>query len=286
MPNAGFNDYVKLNKIARDSLLEGLDVAAGAANPTGAGRRSDRRYPFRLANIPTLLAQADAQVGRFLVVTRNISRGGFSFVHGSFVHVGSRCQITLPNAERELVVLKGTTVSCRHIKGMIHEVGVRFDKKIDVRQFNLGDADAADEDSIELPALSGHALLIMEASSPQEQALATALHAAGMSIAPARTIEQAVEQITSLPTNLVIFDARMPRPTPADAARIIRAAPYAGLLVALDPNADRRTSDADGFDLIATSTKPARLLRAIADHPAATPPSEHPRATQPGAQAA
>ena len=289
--NSGFNDYVKLNRVARENLLEQLDVAAGAAKPKQSARRTDQRFPFRLANIPVLIAQADGMVGRFLVVTRNISTGGVSFVHGSYIHVGSRCQLTLPSVHKELVVLKGTTVSCRHLKGMLHEVGVRFDKKIELERFNV-EQDVAQEDeaSVELPTLTGHALLVMSSGAAEEQNIATALHTAGMSLAPAQSLEQAIEQLKRLPTDILIYDARITKPTPAEAVKTFRAASFGGLLVALDPNADRRTTDEDGFDVISPSPSAARLLGAIARELEARanpePPAEaEPQSQEPGGDA-
>lgn len=263
MPRQAFNDYVKLSKAAREELLEHLDEAA-ALPTTKRSRRTDQRFPFRRNHIPVLITQPGNVVGRFLVVTRNISTGGLSFVHGSFIHQGCRCQVSLPRISGQFVPLSGATVSCRHIGGMLHEVGVEFEHEIDVADFvsDRAGTPPAETAPIELPALTGHALLVAQRGS-EDAALAIALHTAGMSVAPAHSAIDALGQIARIPPDVLLYDARLSPPSPAEAAEAFRKAGCAGLILAIDPNADRRSTPDAAFDLICLTNQPAPVLDAL-----------------------
>lgn len=68
-------------------------------------------------------------------VPRNLSREGIGVLHSSFVYPGTRCTVYLPHSTRGEVPVVGTVVRCRHFRGKVHELGVKFDQPIDVREF-------------------------------------------------------------------------------------------------------------------------------------------------------
>lgn len=68
-------------------------------------------------------------------VPRNLSREGIGVLHSSFVYAGTRCTVFLPHPTRGEVPVVGTVVRCRHFRGKVHELGVKFDQPIDVREF-------------------------------------------------------------------------------------------------------------------------------------------------------
>jgi len=67
----------------------------------------------------------------FVAPTRNLSKGGLSFLHGGFVYPGTRCMVQLITTLGASDDVLGTVVSCRYIESMIHEVSIRFDREID-----------------------------------------------------------------------------------------------------------------------------------------------------------
>jgi hypothetical protein len=78
----------------------------------------------------------DANSGtRFSVAPRNLSAGGMSFLHGQFIHADSPCHCLLPVRGGKRVAVPGTTTRCAHVKGLIHEVSVCFDKPIELGDF-------------------------------------------------------------------------------------------------------------------------------------------------------
>jgi hypothetical protein len=64
---------------------------------------------------------------RVIVSLRDISRGGLAMLHGNFVHKGTKCMFVVCDKDRKPVATaSGEVVRCDHIKGAIHDVGVRF----------------------------------------------------------------------------------------------------------------------------------------------------------------
>lgn len=70
----------------------------------------------------------------FLVPTRDISATGLSFLHGGFVHVGTRCTVQLITMHGTWNEVPAVVVRCQYVEGGVHEVAVRFDREIDPRR--------------------------------------------------------------------------------------------------------------------------------------------------------
>jgi len=47
--------------------------------------------------------------------------------------------VYLPQLDGSVVPVEGKVMRCRHVKGLVHEIGVKFDKNINIRQFVLRD---------------------------------------------------------------------------------------------------------------------------------------------------
>jgi hypothetical protein len=110
------------------TLLDELDQAD--REPSASKRRSPRRA-FRSVNVRVhvLNTRSDDDVA-FQVPTRNISLHGLAFLHHHMVPVEQRLRIEIPFRKGYVVQLLARVVRCRHIRGMIHEVGVEFTGKL------------------------------------------------------------------------------------------------------------------------------------------------------------
>lgn len=111
------------------ALLEELDAES---RPGGAA--SARKYvrrPFARTSLPLQVAHHDGTVANILVACRNISQRGMSVLHSAFLHTGSRCLAALPHPTGEPVIVRGSIVRCTHRKGIVHELGIEFERDID-----------------------------------------------------------------------------------------------------------------------------------------------------------
>lgn len=113
------------------ALLDRLDADAGAATP----RRQSRRLEYRRPAVPIVIRTDMGARAAVSVATRNLSRGGLSFLHSAYMHVKTAVVAILKHPVKGDVPIPGAVVRCRHIERHIHEVGVRFIKPIDVRDF-------------------------------------------------------------------------------------------------------------------------------------------------------
>jgi hypothetical protein len=104
------------------TLLDALDN-----NPCrfDLGKRRHERVPYRDRHGILYTTQTGRDVA-FIVPTRNISPGGLSFLHGQMMHAGQACSIRLVTNEGIWLTVEGVVVRCRHVWGMIHEIGMRF----------------------------------------------------------------------------------------------------------------------------------------------------------------
>ena len=71
----------------------------------------------------------------FLVVPRDISESGMSFLHGSFLYPGSECRFTLRTNGGEVVTVSAEIKRCRLVEQNVHEIGARFEESIRVSDF-------------------------------------------------------------------------------------------------------------------------------------------------------
>ena len=111
-------------------------LARREAEGTYHDRRKSVRYLFDMpAPMQITLLQPGGAVGRFRAVPHNISDSGLGFLHGVFVHQGTRCGIVLTNADGKPVGMQGEITQATCLTGRVHFVGVRFDQPINALDF-------------------------------------------------------------------------------------------------------------------------------------------------------
>ena len=133
-----YRNTVRISDDERRRLLDELDlVQAVASEDVGPddSRRRDRRYTYRPGHISIAVEQPRGGTTFLSVSPRNISAGGVAFIHGGFLHTGSRCALRLGPQRKETLEIAGEIVNCRHIEGLLHEVSVKFDRAIDPSLF-------------------------------------------------------------------------------------------------------------------------------------------------------
>ena len=113
------------------SLLDSLDRAnqqTGEGHESRRHRRLKYRTPLMLVRV---LDDHQREESVFQTTTRNISSSGLAFLHKQMLPPGKRLILTIPLLDDQTAHLAATVVHCRHIRGMIHEIGVSFLKFVD-----------------------------------------------------------------------------------------------------------------------------------------------------------
>lgn len=115
-----------------ERVLDDIDTQP----PDGAGyKRTFVRWPFRHGGVRIEVLEGSRICSSLRYACRNISGGGMSVMHSAYVHPGTCCVAHLPKRDGDTLAVTGKVHRCRHFRGHIHEVGIRFDRTIDVGNF-------------------------------------------------------------------------------------------------------------------------------------------------------
>lgn len=119
-------EYKELLREFRDEEARGPD----------RGDRAHNRFSFTEPHSIVLrVEQPGGSTIDYRVIGRNISQGGLAVFHGHLLYPNTRCTAILRMNARESISPHGTVVYCRHFRGRIHEVGIRFDQPVDITNF-------------------------------------------------------------------------------------------------------------------------------------------------------
>lgn len=135
-------DSVRMSKKEYQSLMADMERASAAPvrrHGPNKNRRGQTRYNYHQdAKLICQLSQDLSTPMQIIVRCRNISIGGLGFLHGAYVHPGTRVVLTLISANKQGYRINGTIIRCRHLTKTVHEVGVAFDQTIDLESMLPG----------------------------------------------------------------------------------------------------------------------------------------------------
>lgn len=200
----------------------------------GRDRRS-QRYPYRVKALALHMQQPGSSiVVSYVVATRNISEGGIAFLHGGFVHPGTRCMAQLITTYGTWDDVEGEVIDCRYQQGNVHEVVMKFDRDIDPSAYSN-------------TAIHSRVLLVEDDAAwarlailHLEQLNADVVHVVNGQLAVEKAEEQAFD--------LILMDMEMPEMNGFDAIRTLRDQGYSGIIVAAtgltEKNDEQRCLDA------------------------------------------
>lgn len=134
--NPSLQNTVRLDFAKLTAILNALDAHDETnTSSSTAPKRTYVRWPFRQRCLNVSFTHAAGTNANVIVACRNLSCGGMSLLHNSYVHVGTGCDVVLPRVTDGVCAVPGTVVRCRHLHGVIHEVGVRFKQPIRASDF-------------------------------------------------------------------------------------------------------------------------------------------------------
>lgn len=263
------NDYLKsirMNDACVRALLESME---NGAQPVESSKRTEDRWPLHLPDIPVVVTHPDGATARFLICIRNISSGGLSFIHGSFLYPGSKVVVQTPTIWGNVENLAGRITNCRHFEGQVHEVGVKFDKRWDRRRFLTLPGETPmdrDPDANERNELAGQVLYVDQ--SPADGKLLTFhLKESRVIIKTATSCNDAIENFKSNPIDLIMISSSIPGEGEASAIETLRTAGFKGPIVLVNNSAEATNAEAPGEGgAVMTLTKPyspARLIEVL-----------------------
>ncbi|MCC7293250.1 MAG: response regulator [Phycisphaerales bacterium] len=228
---------VRLSEADVQALLDQLD-----AHETGASKaqRRQARFTFRLRGCVVHIQQpGDAEHKAYLAPTRDLSAKGLAFLHGGYVHVGTKVFLQLMAHRGAWTDVRGSVVHVEYVGSGVYQVGVRFDTEI-------SPADFCEE------AVAQRRRVLVVDDDPTVARLCVLLlrqlHAEAELVANGQA---GVEKARSKNYDLILMDMEMPELDGFAATRLLRAGGYRGMIVAvtaLDRPGDRELCLEAGCD--------------------------------------
>jgi CheY-like chemotaxis protein len=177
----------------------------------GINLRTSARFAYQSEPLPIEVIELDEHVTRYMVVPRNLSRGGVSVLTGRMIYPQTACRVTLRSPYGWQETVSGRVVRCRYVSGSgaIYEAGIRFDHAID------------------LPAFAPHgklvAILLVCQAEAMERLVSGFLHGMNTDLVWVADEPSALQTVTAREFDLVLIDIDGPgKPATALAQRLRR----------------------------------------------------------------
>ncbi len=143
-PIGAWNDLVRLEGAALERVLRTVK-SREQADAKRVSLRKTKRSDFHTESVRLVVQPNDpTRRALFKVTPLNLSSTGAGFLHGAFLYPGTPCDVLLTNIHGETELTRSTVARCELIGGRIHQVGVKFESKLEVSRFlsNEGGADS------------------------------------------------------------------------------------------------------------------------------------------------
>jgi hypothetical protein len=92
-------------------------------------RRKQQRIVYRCLRMVLIVGEPEGEVA-FIVASRNVSQGGTCLLHRQMLYPSEHCRVVFPLPENKHLLVRARVVRCRFIKGILHEIGVKFEHPI------------------------------------------------------------------------------------------------------------------------------------------------------------
>lgn len=142
------NDFLDCNEIDTDQahrntlalhgklyhrLLAKLDDTGKKSKPNAA--RVFRRLSYVHEKLAIHIENDGHNERSLIIATRNLSQGGVSILHSSYMYTGTQLTIDLKTNTGQITHSHGTVTRCEHRGGRVHEIGIKFDDEIVLREY-------------------------------------------------------------------------------------------------------------------------------------------------------
>ncbi len=207
-----------------DGILDSLDNQEDNPPPSS---RVDKRFPLRLKRCVIHIKQpGDASTSTYLVHTRNISKSGVAFLHGGYLHGGTRITIQLITTRGSWSDVEGEVVRCRFVEGRIHEVGARFERHVHPSDYTNA--------AIEYSVLVGE--------NDDSIARLTSFHLEQLNVHADRAEDgrTVVEKALENGYDLIICDTELPKMDGLQAVKELRKQGYIGKIIITSSQEEER----------------------------------------------
>lgn len=257
---------LRLDDRVLNAVLNKLDDGAGVS---GESKRTYVRWPFRHASIDVTMIHPGGSRAAVPMACRNLSCGGIGLLHSAYAHPGTPVELRLPHPFRGSVPVSGTITCCRHRGGLLHEIGVKFDRAINVRDFVRPDPfrEYFSLEKVDPSQLRG-TIVYAEDSILDQRIVRHYLRDTSLTLRTAETADAAIALVKQ-GADLIISDFHLPDRDGSQFVRDVRDAGVAAPVIMVtsdNSSATRaRVRDCSADSFLAKPLSQERLLRAVAE---------------------
>ena len=168
MSKEQLHDVLKLPTSEVERILQEL---AQSPQPSGSeSARETKRWNLQFQKFVVTLIDENRTKKHLVVVPRDLSTNGVGFLHGGFLHPGSRCFVSMRGNDGKGRSIAGNVVRCRLVRQHVHEVGVKFDDIINPREFfiDAGEEYLFNAEQVNIEKLHGMVLVVAESRADQQ----------------------------------------------------------------------------------------------------------------------
>jgi CheY-like chemotaxis protein len=201
-----------------------LDMLDGQETAGASARREYSRWPFRQPGIEVRFSHPGGTATTLKLAGRNLSRGGIALLHNSYIHPGTVCEVVLPRGgSGGRVGTAGVVTRCQHRRGSLHEIGIKFNKPIRLRDFLTGarEGEVFSLESVDPARLSGQ-LLYVESSALDAKIVTHFLRGSTLEVQICDTGAKGVEWLTGRSAGVVMVSAKLSDGGGVDFVKTIR----------------------------------------------------------------
>jgi len=258
---------LRLSNAELEALIEELDRADTENN--APSKREMRRWSMTGTKAVMTIADSVGAKKHLLIIPRNISTTGLGCINGMFIHLGTNCVVSLRDRHGKTRSLVGTVARCKHIKGSIHEVGVRFRDPINPEEFReFHNEHIFHRESVQLDKLHGH-ILIIEESMMDQKLYAAYFKRTSIELSFARDATSGLSMLSDSP-DLVIVSGALPDKSGLDLISDICETGFVKpiLLMSTDASASTRTAalQAGASEILVKPVSAELMHRAAAEY--------------------
>lgn len=177
---------LRLGREQLGSILLLLEKESPTRKPH-CDRKRPRYLYIQPDRIKLTVEQPTGPPKEYLTTSRNLSTTGINLIHGSYIHEGVEVGIEIIDLNNEGHQLTGEIIRCRLLKGHIHQIGIKFHKKIEIEKFITAQqleqwpADLQENDDDSNPQTHGEIETPQTASPASEKVAETASESAYLS---------------------------------------------------------------------------------------------------------
>jgi len=201
-------DSLRLSPREVESLLDRLQSRQLALH--GPERRKHPRVFFtQIQGIELQVSHPGGSTMTYLVLPLNLSSQGMCFLHGTFLHTGTRVEASVPDVHGFAHILTGTVIQCTHFQSRIHQVGIRFDQAIAVNRFSHDFEEKEEKENLSTRKLKGQ-ILYVEDSVDFRDLMRFYLNRLGINTLATASGEEGVRMAEDLEIDAVALDMHLP----------------------------------------------------------------------------